>query len=508
MGRHLASQPRTVAETWAALVAASDIEGAMLLYAPDAVVHTGDGDRRGRRLHGWLSTSGMLGHIRTVETAGADDHIIVRWRGSDHRVRTSWMRIAHGEIAEQWIAGPRPLRRRLEPRPLGPPAVELVARDPRAAAARGYAAQKVRRVIEAIGAPVLHARVKLSMAADPAVERPAGAEAALDVNGQLVRARVTGHTPHEAVDLLEPRLRRRALHAAERVRTLHLRPPDAPAGEWHHGDAPTDRPPWYDRPPEEREVVRRKTFAFDALTVDEAADDMGMLDVDFYLFYELAAGVDAVLHRRADGRLGLRRLHRVDLPPVSEAVDLVLEPDPAPVLTSGEAIEWLDVAGEPFVLFRNQETGRANVFYRRYDGHYGLIVPADEPPPPAEPSTARRRLRDEVARLEAVRGALVGEGLASGSEAASVADNSTIDRHQADLGTETFERERDLSLLEDMEQEIAEVQQAFVRLDRGTYGRCETCGAEIPDERLVAVPATRFCLAHQAAAEIVPGLET
>lgn len=508
MGHRLASQPRTVAERWAALVAAGDIDGAMLLYAPDAVVHTGDGDRRGGRVHGWLSTSGLLGHIRAVETAGADDHFIVRWRGSDDRVRTSWMRIAHGEVAEQWIAGLRPPRHHLEPRPLGPPPVELVARDPRAAAARGYAAQKVRRVIEAIGEPVLHARVKLSMAADPAVERPARAEAALDVNGQMVRAQVAGRTLHEAVDLLEPRLRRRALHAAERVRTLHLRPPEAPVGEWHHGEAPTDRPPWYDRPPEEREVVRRKTFALDELTVDEAAEDMGMLDFDFYLFYELASGVDAVLHRRADGRLGLRRLHPVDVPPVSEAVDIVLEPDPAPALTSGEAAEWLDVAGEPFVFFRNVETGRANVIYRRYDGHYGLIVPADEAPPPAEPSTARRRLRDELARLEAVRAALVGEGLADESEAASVAETSTINQHPADLGTETFERERDLSLLEHIEQEVADVQRAFVRLDRRTYGRCEACGAEIPDERLVAVPATRFCLAHQSAAEIIPGLET
>jgi hypothetical protein len=48
MGHRLASRPRTVAERWAALIAASDIEGAMLLYAPDAVVHTGDGDVRGR----------------------------------------------------------------------------------------------------------------------------------------------------------------------------------------------------------------------------------------------------------------------------------------------------------------------------------------------------------------------------------------------------------------------------------------------------------------------------
>jgi RNA polymerase-binding transcription factor DksA len=297
-------------------------------------------------------------------------------------------------------------------------------------------------------------------------------------------------------------------HAAERVRTLHVRPPETTLGEWHHGQAPSDRPAWYDRPPEEREVVRRKTFALNELTLDEAALDMNLLDLDFYLFFELATGVHAVLHRRPDGRLGLRRLHPVDLPAAAEAAEVVLEPEAAPPLALDEAVEWLDVAGDPFVFFRNQETGRANVVYRRYDGHYGLITPADEPAPPAEPSTTRRRLRDELARLEAVRDALIGEGLAAESEAASVAETSTIDQHQADLGTETFERERDQSLLEDVEQEIGEVQRAFVRLDRGTYGRCEACGAQIPDERLVAMPAARFCLEHQAAAEVITGLVT
>jgi RNA polymerase-binding transcription factor DksA/ribosome-associated translation inhibitor RaiA len=383
-----------------------------------------------------------------------------------------------------------------------------VARDTRAEAARDYAERKVSAVIEAIGEPILHARIKLTMAPDPAVERPARAEAALDVNGQLVRAHVAAHTLHEAVDLLEPRLRGRVAHAAERVRTLHLRPPKTPLGEWRHGQAPTDRPAWYDRPAEERQVVRRKTFALDELTLDEAALDMEMLDLDFYLFFELATGVDAVLHRRPDGRLGMRRLHVVDLPVVAEAVEVVLEPEAAPALALDEAVEWLDVAGSPFVFFRNRETGRANVVYRRYDGHYGLITPADEPAPPAEPSTARRRLRDELARLQTVQHALIDEGLAEESEAASVAETSTIDQHQADLGTETFERERDQSLLEDIDQEIADVQRAFVRLDRGTYGRCEACGTQIPDERLVAVPAARFCLEHQAAAEVITGLVT
>ena len=113
-------------------------------------------------------------------------------------------------------------------------------------------------------------------------------------------------------------------------------------------------------------MVHHKTFALDELAVDEAADDMGMLDFDFYLFYELATGVDAVLHRRPDGRLGLRRLHPVDLAPATEAVDVELEPDAAPAVALDEAIEWLDVGGEPFVFFPGtSRTGRANVAYRR-----------------------------------------------------------------------------------------------------------------------------------------------
>jgi RNA polymerase-binding transcription factor DksA len=102
----------------------------------------------------------------------------------------------------------------------------------------------------------------------------------------------------------------------------------------------------------------------------------------------------------------------------------------------------------------------------------------------------------------------MGQGLAKESEADSVGETSTIDQHQADLDTETLDCERDQSLLEDIEQEIADVQRALVRLDRGTYGRCEACGTQIPDERLIAMPAARLCLEHQAAAEMLTGLVT
>jgi Sigma 54 modulation/S30EA ribosomal protein C terminus len=36
----------------------------------------------------------------------------------------------------------------------------------------------------------------------------------------------------------------------------------------------------------------------------------------------------------------------------------------------------LEASGQPFLFFVDAETGRGNVLYHRYDGHYGLIVPS------------------------------------------------------------------------------------------------------------------------------------
>jgi YteA family regulatory protein len=114
---------------------------------------------------------------------------------------------------------------------------------------------------------------------------------------------------------------------------------------------------------------------------------------------------------------------------------------------------------------------------------------------------ARQRLADERERLNGVRSTFDEEGLTEQSETDSVGELSSYDQHQADMGTETFEREKDLSILEQVEAELADVEHALRRLDDGTYGTCEVCGKAIPDERLEAMPAARLCLEHQAEAE-------
>ena len=112
---------------------------------------------------------------------------------------------------------------------------------------------------------------------------------------------------------------------------------------------------------------------------------------------------------------------------------------------------------------------------------------------------ARGLLGDERTRLEGLQHEY--ERLRDETEGQSLQELSSLDQHQADVGTETFDRERDLSLLEQVEGELADVEHAMQRIDDGTYGTCEACGEAIPDARLEALPAARFCVSHQAAAE-------
>ena len=117
-----------------------------------------------------------------------------------------------------------------------------------------------------------------------------------------------------------------------------------------------------------------------------------------------------------------------------------------------------------------------------------------------DPEKARQALLVERERLNGVRSTFDDDGLDS-TETDSVGELSSVDQHQADLGTETFEREKDLSIIERIEAELHDVEYALQRLDDGTYGTCEACGKPIAEARLDAIPAARLCLDDQAQAE-------
>lgn len=112
---------------------------------------------------------------------------------------------------------------------------------------------------------------------------------------------------------------------------------------------------------------------------------------------------------------------------------------------------------------------------------------------------ARQLLNDERMRLEGLRGRM--DDPAEDAQEDSLSELTTADQHPADVGSETFERTKNLSLQEDIDGRLADIARALDKLDSGTYGTCEICDTAIPDERLEAVPAARFCVQHQAEQE-------
>jgi ribosome-associated translation inhibitor RaiA len=239
-----------------------------------------------------------------------------------------------------------------------------------------YVQEKIGGLSRLAHQPVLHARVRLSRHADPAMARPVVAQANLDVNGRLVRAQVQGETAREAVDRLEARLRHRLERVSEGWKSKRGNTSQADSHEWRHQSEATHRPGYFPRPADQRRVIRRKSFTLGTRTVGEAAEEMELLDYDFHLFTEKGTKQASVIYRTEPTgyRLAQVKPSPEELAPYD--LPLTVSPQPAPRLTLERAKERLSLLGLPFLFFVDVDQGRADVLYHRYDGHYGLICPA------------------------------------------------------------------------------------------------------------------------------------
>ena len=84
---------------------------------------------------------------------------------------------------------------------------------------------------------------------------------------------------------------------------------------------------------------------------------------------------------------------------------------------------------------------------------------------------------------------------AEGSEA------SAFGMHQADAGSDAYDRDFALSLLSQEQDALYEIDQALKRIELGTYGICEMSGKSIPRARLEAIPFARFTVECQSQLE-------
>lgn len=94
------------------------------------------------------------------------------------------------------------------------------------------------------------------------------------------------------------------------------------------------------------------------------------------------------------------------------------------------------------------------------------------------------KLQAQLERLESVEYESIGYG-----------------NHIADDGTEAFEQAVGVALQRKVESTLEEVRRALAKLDDGTFGLCEACGARVDRARLEALPYAKYCLNCQSRTE-------
>ncbi len=108
-------------------------------------------------------------------------------------------------------------------------------------------------------------------------------------------------------------------------------------------------------------------------------------------------------------------------------------------------------------------------------------------------------LKKQRQRLVDLRDAYLNsiEGVASETIRNENGDSSAFGMHQADAGSDAYDRDFALSLLGKEQDALYEINEALKRIETGTYGLCEGTGTKIPEERLEAMPFARYSVAFQ-----------
>ena len=112
----------------------------------------------------------------------------------------------------------------------------------------------------------------------------------------------------------------------------------------------------------------------------------------------------------------------------------------------------------------------------------------------------RKRLLEEREELQR-QAAEIEESSFGGGQSELAGDLSSFDEEFADAGTATFEREKDLSLTNNIRDLTEKIDHAIELMDQGTYGLCERCGKPIEKARIKALPYATLCIKDKQAEE-------
>ncbi len=112
---------------------------------------------------------------------------------------------------------------------------------------------------------------------------------------------------------------------------------------------------------------------------------------------------------------------------------------------------------------------------------------------PQEVETFRQLLESLRARLLGDVEQMTSQAL-QGRSGDGSGNLSSVPLHLADLGTENFEQEFTLGLIENEQLTLDQISEALLRIKAGKYGSCTECGEAITKQRLQALPYTPHCI--------------
>jgi DnaK suppressor protein len=98
----------------------------------------------------------------------------------------------------------------------------------------------------------------------------------------------------------------------------------------------------------------------------------------------------------------------------------------------------------------------------------------------------RARLRGDVTAMA--------EAALSKTRSEASGDLSSMPIHMADVGSDNYEQEFTLSLMQSEEETLDQIEAALERIEDGVYGSCVECDGRISKTRLNAIPHTPFCI--------------
>ncbi len=98
----------------------------------------------------------------------------------------------------------------------------------------------------------------------------------------------------------------------------------------------------------------------------------------------------------------------------------------------------------------------------------------------------RARLRGDVSAMA--------EAALSKTRTEASGDLSSMPIHMADVGSDNYEQEFTLSLMQNEEETLEMIEGALERIEDGVYGSCVECEGRVTKTRLKAIPYTPFCI--------------